>query len=254
VGCQLRPEAATPAQLPPPADPSFPLCQVKFLRGEPPAGEWAAEEMHGETRRVFVIPANAGQPALAVLPSSGKPKKVQVWELSTEPGPRFLKQRPVALDASQESWVLAYPEAVSCLPANRVAMAVGYHAPAKKVALYTYTPASNQFRRIDLIEPDKSGGPPFTPFEILAVSPNAALLLYHTDPIRLGPENFVFQHDHVMLFSPSRPDGFEILTLGIDEGNIRAWAMDGQVLWLKTSDRRKRPVDYVWSLDLSKML
>jgi hypothetical protein len=254
VGNPLQPEPRIPAELPRPADPSFPLCQVKYLRGEPPAAEWAREEVHGETRRVFLIPAPAGQPALAVLASSGKPKRVQIWEVSTEPALRFVKQRPVALDPLQESWVLAYPEAVSCLPVNRVAIAVGYHEPTKKLALYLYTPASNQFRRIDLIEPDRAGPPPFTPFEILAVSPNAALVLYHTEAIRLGPDDFVFQHDHVVLFSASRPDGLEILKLSIDDGNIRAWAVDGKRLWLKTSDPRKPPGDYVWSLDLSKVL
>ncbi len=254
VGHPLQAEARIPAQLPPPAEPSFPLCKVKHLRGEPPAAEWAPEEVQGETRRVFLVPAAAGQPALAVLPGSGKRKQVQVWEVSSEPAPRFLKQRQVALDPSQESWALAYPEAVSGLPANKVAMAVGYHDPTKKLALYIYTPASNQFRRIDRIESDKSAPPPYKPFEILAASPNAALVLYHTEPIRLGPDDFVYQHDHVMLISPSKPEGLEVLKLSIDDGNIRAWAVDGKTLWLKTSDRRKKPADYVWSLDLSNVL
>ena len=207
VGFPLQCHAGLPAQMPPPAAPSFPVCKVGFLRGEPPAAEWAPEEVHGETRRVFLIPANAGQPPLAVLPGSGKRKEVQVWELSADSAARFLKQRPVAIDPAQHSWTLAYPEAVSCLPAGKVAMAIGYHDPAKKLALYIYTPATNRFRRVDRIESDKSGGPPYQAFEVLAVAPNAALLLYHTEPIRLGPDDFVYQHDHVMLFSPRQPEG-----------------------------------------------
>ena len=254
VGIPLQSHAELPAALPPPASPSFAICKVGFLRGELPAPEWAPREVHGETRRVFVIPANSGQPPLAVLPGSGKRKKVQVWELSDDPAPRFLKQRQVALDPAQESWALAYPESVSCLPANRVAMAIGYHDPAKKLVLFIYTPATNQFRRVDRIESDKSGAPPYQPFEVLAVAPNAALLLYHTEPIRLGPDDFVYQHDHVMLFSPSKPEGLEILKLTIDDGNIRACAIDGKTLWLKTLDRRKPATDHVWSLDLRNVL
>jgi hypothetical protein len=46
----------------------------------------------------------------------------------------------------------------------------------------------------------------------------------------------------------------EVLKLGIDDGNVRAWAMQGKTLCLQTQDKRKQVKDFAWVLDLNKVL
>jgi hypothetical protein len=253
LGATLQAHTAVPAQLPPPATPAFPACQIEHIRGKPPAAQWAPAEVTGETRRLYSIPAATGGVPLAVL-EGAEANDVQVWELSDDKPARFLKRRQVVLDPAQASWTLAYPVAVACLPGKQAAVAIGYHDPIRRDALFIYNTATNQFRSLGKIETDTSTGPPFVPFEVLAAAPEAMLVLYHTDAIRLGPDNYVYRYDHVFLVSPRHPQGIEIIKLGIDDGNVRAWAMQGKTLWLQASDRRQQPRDFTWSLDLEKVL
>jgi hypothetical protein len=254
VGAQLQRQQALPAPLPAPPVSAVAPCQPAHIRGNPPAAQWAPAEVPGETRRVFLIPATGAHAPLAVLASADEKKHVQVWELSREQPARFVKQREVKLDPAQASWTLAYPVAVACLPAGRVAMSIGYHDPRKQEALYVYDAQANQFARVDLIEPERSMPPPFTSFEVLAAGADATLVLYHTGAIRLGADNFAYQLDHIRLFSARYPQGLEIVKLDVGDGNVRAWSMAGKTLWLRTEDKRKKPLGFIWSLDISKVL
>ncbi|MCP4115706.1 MAG: hypothetical protein GY737_09925 [Desulfobacteraceae bacterium] len=253
VGGVLEARPSEPETMPPPIAPGFPQCQLGHIRGNPPDAQWVPEEVSGETRRVFRIPGDYVQPPLAILSSGGDLTQVELWELSDDNISRFLKQRPVALDAGQDSWSGAYPLAVSCLPGGRVLLAVGYHDPRPKNLLLVYTPANNRFRRIGLIEPVMSVLP-FTYFETLFAAPEAVLVQFYTDIIRLKADDYIYQYYHIWLFSPRYPDGLEILKLGIDDGNVHAWGMQNKTLWLKTHDKRKKPTDFLWSMDLSKVL
>ncbi|MDL2358218.1 MAG: hypothetical protein QFF03_23470 [Pseudomonadota bacterium] len=252
LGAALQKQPALPGQPAPAVLPSYPPCQVLQLRGQAPGGAWADQTVAGETQPVFRIPVGAGQPALAILADAGA--HMQVWELSADQPARFVKQRPVTLDPAQASWQLYFPVAAACLPAQQVALSVSYTSPIMKEALYVYQRASQQFRRIAVIEPEMSSAPPFSSFETLAATPEAMLLLYRTGVIRLGAGNFAYQQNHLVLFSTRFPQGLEVLTLGIDDGNVRSWAMQGKTLWLQTRDKRKQPKDFTWSLDLGKVL
>lgn len=225
-------------------------CRIVQLRGHAPAGEWVPEVIPEETQPVYVVPATAGQPALAILSDSDF--HLQVWELSSDKRSRFIKRRPVLLDTAQEGWGMYFPIQVACLPGRQVAVAVGYTAPMIKRALYLYATASNQFRRIDSIESDMWGSP--GSFETLAVSASAKLVNYRTGAIRLGAENYVYRYDHILLFSATHPQGLEVIKLGLDDGNLLEWAMQGKTLWLRTHDKRKQPQQFVWSLDLQRVL
>ncbi len=254
VGASLQRQQTLPAQMPPAAASAVPACQPAHIRGNPPNAEWVAHEVAGETRRVFLLPAVGATAPLAVLASADEKKHVQVWELSRDKPARFVKQRSVTVDPAQASWTLAYPVAVACLPAGRAAISVGYHDPRKQEALYVYDTQANQFARVALIEPERSMPPPFTSFEVLAASADATLVLYHTGAIRLGADKFAYPADHIRLFSPRYPNGLEIATLDVGDGNVRAWAMKGGTLWLRTEDKRKQPVEFIWSLDISQVL
>lgn len=252
VGAPLQKQAAMPATLPAAAAPSHPECQLVQLRGHAPDGKWASEAVSGETQPVFLMPAAAGQPALAILADTNA--RMQVWELSSDKPARFVKQRPVVLDADQASWLMYFPVAAACLPAQQLALAVGFTAPIMKEALFVYHRASNQFRRVEVIEPEMSGPPPYSSFETLSATPDARLVKYRTGVIRLGAGNYAYQHEHILLFSSRYPQGMEVLKLAIDDGNVRAWAMQGKSLWLQTHDKRKQAKNFTWSLDLSKVL
>jgi hypothetical protein len=252
VGAQLQKQARMPDQLAAPVVPSHPECQTAELRGHAPDGKWTGEQISGETQPVFIVPAGASEPALAILGDSKA--RMQVWELSSDKPARFVKQRPVTLDANQGSWLMYFPVAASCLPGQQVALSVSHTAPIMKEALYIYSRAGNQFRRIGIIEPEMSGPPPFSSFETLAAAPDARLVLYRTGVIRLNAGNYAYQYDHILLFSARHPQGIEIVKLGIDGGNVRTWAMQGKTLWLQTHDKRQQPKDFSWSLDLSRVL
>jgi hypothetical protein len=252
VGAVLQSHAAVPAQLPPPVAPAYPACKLAHLRGLPPDGQWEPDEVLGETRRVYIVPLAAGQPPLAI--TADAKVHLQVWELSSDKTARFVKPRPVNLDAAQGSWESYWPAAAAMLPGNQVALSVGYYTPYPKEALYVYTPAINQYRRIGIIEPDMTNGPPFTSFETLAATPETVLVLYHTGLVRIAAEKYAYENDHIVLFSPHHLLGLEIVKLCIDDGNVRAWGMQGKTLWLQTQDRRKKPKDFYWSLDLAKVL
>jgi hypothetical protein len=252
VGSALQTQSTAPSTLTAIATPSESHCRVLQLRGQPPEGTWTDEAVAGETRSVFVVPAAHGQPPLALV--SDSKARMHIWELSEDPSPRFVRQRPVALGEGQASWLMYFPVAVSCLPGDQFAIAISYTSPAMKEALYIYSRSANEFRRIDVIEPEMSGPPPFSSFETLTATPNAKLLNFRTEVIRLGAGNYVYRHNHILLFSSRFPNGLEVVKLGIDDGNLRQWTMVEKTLWLRTQDKRKPVPDKLWSLDLSKVL
>lgn len=252
LGALLQKQSKMPPTSAAPSQASNTACRIAQLRGHAPSGEWVPEAIPEQTQPAYIVPGAAGQPALAILADADF--HLQVWELSADEPARFVKQRPAKLDPAQQAWGMYFPLAVACLPGHQVAVAVGYTAPMMKRALYLYSVDLNQFRRIDDIESDMSGPPPFSSFETLAVSPTAKLVNYRTGLIRLGAENYVNRYNHILLFSPSHPQGLEVIKLGLDDGNLREWAMQGKTLWLRTHDKRKQPQDFVWSLDLQRVL
>jgi len=102
---------------------------------------------------------------------------------------------------------------------------------------------------------DWSQGLPFRFVDTLQVTADAVLVLFHSDKERLGPQRYANRTDHLVLFSSAHRDGVAVLTLGIDDGNVRQWGLVGKTLRLKTSDDRgAKPREAIWSLDLAKLL
>ena len=110
-------------------------------------------------------------------------------------------------------------------------------------------------RKYGLVEPDWAVGLPPHYLDSLQLSPEAVLVVYRTDRVRLAAERYVNRYDHLLLFSPRYPDGLEVARLGIDDGNLRAWRLVGSKLWLQTFDTRgDAPREFAWSLDLARVL
>jgi hypothetical protein len=256
VGVTLQRQSTLPKQLSSPAKPSFPECQVTFIRGNPPDARWVTDEVPGETRHVFRIPATGATPSLVVMSNrdARNQKQIQVWELSAEKPARFIRQRQVFLTPELSSSPYIFPEAVVCLPGQQAAVAVGFENPSPRDALFIYDTVNNRFRQVDTIEPEYSSAPPLKFLESMSPTPKTLLLLYHTKAIRIGADNYAYENDHILLFSPQFPHGLEIVRLTIADGNVRSWGMLGKTLWLLSVDKRKKSQEFIWSLDLSKVL
>jgi len=168
VGRTLQRQSTLPQQLSPPAKSSFPECQLTLVHGNPPDARWVADEVPGETRHVFRIPASGTAPSLAVLSNrdARQQKQVQVWELSAERPARFARQRQVVLGPEQSPSTYTFPEAVVCLPGQRAAVAVGFDSPSPRNALFIYDTVNNRFNHVNLIEPEYSSAPPANLFRI----------------------------------------------------------------------------------------
>ena len=69
--------------------------------------------------------------------------------------------------------------------------------PSPKKLSISIAPSDNKFRLIEEIEPDMSSGPPFISFETLVAAPEAMLVLYHSDVVRLGAGNYAYEQDHI---------------------------------------------------------
>lgn len=252
VGATLQAQTTPPAASGA-AKPAFPACELAHVQGVPPNATWAARETNGQTRRAFRVPASAKAPALALLSSAGEDEQLQVWELSSDKDPRFVRQRSVALDPGQKDWFAVYPLAVTCLPANQAAVVVSYNDPRPRENLYVYDTVAGSFRSLGRVAPDRTHGPPYVYTESLALTPDAMLLLYYTDEVRLGAEDYAPQYNRIVLFSPRYRQGLEILKLHIDDGNVRGWVATGKRLWLETEDKRSNR-KFLWSLDLDNVL
>lgn len=255
VGAALQRQSTLPKQLSTPAKPSFPESQVRLIRGTPPDARWVTDEEPGETRHVFRIPASGATPSLAIMSHryAGNQKKIQVWELSAEKPAQFIRQREVFLTPELSSSPYIFPEAVVCLPGQHVAVAMGFENPSPRDALFIYDTVNNRFRYLDRIEPDYSTVP-LKFLESMSPTPETLLLLYHTKAIRIGADNYAYENDHILLFSPQFPQGLEIVRMAIADGNVRSWGISGKTLWLQTADRRKKLQEFIWSLDLGKVL
>ena len=252
VGAELVRERALPDAFAPPVEPAWPaVCKVS-IDGPPPAGVLAGQCAGQPPAEAFVVPAAAGRPPLAIVNTYEMPRRCTLWELDAQAA-RFVRERPLAFDAKQSAWLMFSAASVLALPDDQVLIHLCARQPRVADLLFVHDGAAP--RLVAGIEPDASSGPPFGYVESLQVAPDAVLVLYRTGNERIGPQRYVNHHDHVLLFSPRHRDGVEILTLGIDDGAIRAWGMAGRTLWLEASDDRgEAPRGSVWSLDLRRLL
>ena len=226
-------------------------CSETRVEGLPPAAHFVPPDFTGLTHPALRVASQAGLPPLGIVSSGGERPRPQFWELASDSKPSFVRQLPVQLDPAESTWLMGSISDVGCLPGPLLALGVRYHVgrPHDFVALFNRQ--THQVRKLG----DADGM--FQPLmETRSAGPDAELLLYHSDSLRLRAEDYVSQYDHLWLFSPKHPQGLEVLTLGLDDGNVRDWAVVGKTLWLRTVDRRDKahPDGFFWSLDLSPVL
>jgi hypothetical protein len=253
LGTALKREAAftaTPTALPPAA---YNHCKPVGVAGRPPNATFQATAVDGESSTGFVVAASGKQPPLALVNIMTSKPAFELWQLQPGSTASFVKQLPFTLAPEQAAWNAYLLADAACLPGGQMMLGVTYRDPAPREALFLFDLATQHSRSLGLIEPDGTKGPPFRFFETWPVAPHAALVLFHTDPIRLKAEVYVKKFAHLVLFSDRHPQGLEVLKLGLDDGNVQRWAMNGRTLWLATLDARTN-TSFVWSLDLAKVI
>jgi len=256
VGAPLVRQAALPAAFTTPPAPAHAL--VRDLGGDapPPAGRLAPNPTERQPIRAYVAPAAGGHPGVAVVNIYEPRRETQLWQMAPRDDTRFDTRRAARFSPDQDKWSAFDAESVTGLPAGQLLIHLACDKPLPTDGLFVYDIAADRLRLLaEGVTPDWSRGLPFTFVDTLQVTPDAMLVLFHSDKERLGPQRYVNRVDHLVLFSSARRDGVPVLTLGIADGNVRQWGLVDRTLWLRTSDDRGAgPRAAFWSLDLARLL
>ena len=253
VGATLKRETAfpaTPGALPASA---YNRCKPVGVFGTPPNATFRPTAIDGESSTGFLVAANGSRPPLALVNRLTDKPAFEIWQMQPGNAQAFDKPLPFSLAPEQATWHSYVLADAACLPGDQMLLGVSHRAPTPRQSLFLYDLGAQRFKSLGLIAPDTSKGPPFRLFETWPVAANAALVLFHTEELRLKAEVYARKFGHLVLFSDRFPQGLEVLKLGLDDGNVRRWAMTGSTLWLDTVDLRTNST-FVWSLDLSQVI
>ena len=253
VGAALLREAAFPrGEAKPPRQAYSPLRRVS-LTAAPDHGRISPTRIEQGPAEAFLL-SNA--PGSVALVNTFEPeRRVDLWEVDAADPTRLVHRRALNLDGQQAKWIFYNAGEVLELPGNKLLVQIGFFNPGPNDRLYLIDLASGAARNFGAIEPDWAAGLPPRYIDNLQLTPDAVLVAYRTDKVRLAAERYVNRYDHLLLFSPRHPQGLEVARIGIDDGNVRDWRFANGKLWLQTSDDRGDvPKTATWSLDLSRVL
>ena len=253
LGAALVREAAFPRGEAKPPRQSYPSLRRISLTAAPDHGRISPTRIEQAPAEGFVL-SNA--PGAAALVNTFDPeRRVDLWEIDRADSTRLVHQRSLNLDAQQAKWMFYNAGEVLELPGNKLLAQIGFFNPGPNDRLYLIDLGTGAARNFGAIEPDWAAGLPPRYIDNLQLTPEAVLVAYRTDKVRLAAERYVNRYDHLLLFSPRHPQGLEVARIGIDDGNVRDWRFVGGKLWLQTSDDRGDiPKTAAWSLDLSHAL
>lgn len=250
---QLKRQASFPAV---PVARRYPGCSSARVIGIPPAARFVADDYTGTVQDAFRVAGSARLPPLAIVNIGAATHRPQFWRLVSDADATFAEQLHVQLDPSEKGWITAGIEGVGCLPGSLLALGLGWSDGRSFQSIALYDRAANKLRTLSQAAYAAVSGATNDLLDTREAGSDTALLLYHTDDLRLRAEIHARKYDHVMLFSARYPQGLEVLTLGLDDGNVVEWNVIGGTLWLHAQDRRdrQRPKEYFWSLDLTSVL
>ena len=254
VGAALVREPAWPRGESKPPAPAWPALRDVSLTEAPPQGRISPTRIEQGPSDAWL--AAGGGPGAPVLVNTYQPqRRLQLWEVDRHDPARLANQRLLKLDPQQDKWLFYNAGEAIALPGNQMLVDVGYNNPSPTDRLYVIDLATGAARNLATIEPDWAAGLPLHFLDSLQLTPDALLVVYRTDKVRLAAERYINRFDHLLLFSPRHPQGLEIARIGIDDGNVRDWRFAAGKLWLQTSDSRNDThVPVNWSLDLSRVL
>ena len=232
------------------------------IDGDPtPARPATAAALPTSPRDAFLVPGGLGVPAFALVNIRDPVARMTMWALTSEtvtPASTFAQPLAPAFPAgrSPAGWQVGQ---VLPLPRLQCLLALRHDDDSRTALVAVLDLANRRLRELGTGEPSPfANGPEGQPVHIAALraSRDSTLVLWRSGHVPLGAWGDVARHDHVLLFTPSERDGLEVLTLALDDGNIRSWGMHGTTLWLETIDGRLRPSprSFAWSLDLGALL
>ena len=252
VGAPLVSAAAFPAVVDPPPRPAFGEALCAQVDGDPPAGVFVDGATAARAPRdVFVVPGGLGLAALAFVNRLRSDRLVvETWTLAADAPPRFAEQRACEFGRGE----VAVREVVA-LPRLRNLVVLSHPGATPAVTLHLHDLERNRLRLVGPVEGDPFREPE-TFVATLPVAADAVLALHRTGRVDLGDWGHVALANHLVLYAPQQPEGVEILTLGLDDGNVSHWGMVGSTLWLQAIDGRLDPAPetFTWSLDLGALL
>ena len=185
-----------------------------------------------------------------------------LWEVKPGKKPALLRQRPMILASNQSEWTPPSLSDVVCLPEGRLLVGMSYFLKTSRRGqrhdLFLFDLATGKSRLVVEDAVSWAFGVPGKPELVKAqvIGPKAVLVLYRTGLIRLAPEVYTTQSDHLLLFTAQRPGGVEIAQVPREQGKIQDWGMSGRSLWLTTrvEGAEQAHQDRYWSLDLDRLL
>jgi len=247
VGAPLVRESTFPAEPGVPIEPVAASVTRFSVEGEPPTATLQSKLPRDGASEAFVVAAKDARPALAFVKVSSA-GRTELWELSAQNA--FVRQRTAQFDAAQGSWTNYFVHDVAVLPGDIVLVGLRYREPRVKDALFLYDAAANTFQNL---APFATSG---RFFSVARPTADTVLVVYATNNTRLAAEQYYPAPTRVLLFSPQHPRGIAVLDLAPKDGSVDRWAVIGKKLWLESMDNRERTVrhNFVWSLDLSKLL
>lgn len=243
-----------------PADALAPDAMLAAIQidGDPGPGRVAAEAASPSAPRdAFVVPGGLGLPAIALVNVRDREASVELWTLDPPSGgglPTFAQRRDLRAPAGEAGagWQVSQ---VAPLPRLQCLVVLRHDDEPRTARVAVLDLASGALRVLGAAEPD--------PFEHVIVHVTAmragadgVLVRWHEGRVRLGRWGDVAGKSRLVLFTPGEPAGLEVLRLALDDGNVRAWAMQGNTLLLHAIDGRLQPGPrlFDWSLDLSRLL
>ena len=229
-------------------------CRQVGVEGDPSNLRLSGNPQIGEDDIGYLVDALSSHPALLLL-NQEDTFSFEVWTLDGGQPPRPTGRLQTGkLHSQQQDWAGFSLLDVGCLTGGRLVLAVEYFTPQPSRGLFLFDPSAATFDWIG--EADRHIGDVDRYFETRWLDDKHAFLLYYSGRTREAPKIYYNRYNHILLFSPDHPKGLEILSLGIDTGNVREWAVSEGTLFLRTQDVRSGSKDprRNWSLALKSLL
>jgi hypothetical protein len=226
-------------------------CQPMRYTGIPPHASFEQDNTVEIPEKAFIVTGLPDNKGVALI-NNPELFRFDVWSLKSAKLDKILQTGKIHPD--QDSWLSFQVLDVACLPNNKILLAIGYQNPRPGYALLVFDPLKADFTFLGAIEPNAQDREKY--FEYKPVSATAGLALFYTDMKRESAEIYHNYENHFLLFNPEFSNGLEVLTLGIDVGNVKNWLVVDNTLYMEAFDSRgkQEPRRSFWSLDLAKLI
>ena len=180
--------------------------------------------------------------------------QVRVWR--TVPSESVGSIEPVSkpyVHPAQEQWSDSTVMQAICLPQDRSLLVIQYFDGGVVNGRFLFDTNTGIMDDLGVVESDTQAIGQY--IFALNLPGGAVIAMHQSDKRRKSAEIYHNYYQHLTLYSSTNPQGLDLLTLGIDDGNIQRWGYRDSVLYLHTLDNRdlKNIKEAYRSLDLSRV-